>query len=45
MGANAAHRYVGFNTIGILGCVIAGAWAVCVWAELSGNAAQLPRAL
>jgi predicted metal-binding membrane protein len=41
MGANAAHRYVGFNTIGILGCVIAGAWAVCVWAELSGNAAQL----
>lgn len=41
MAANAAHRYVGFNTIGILGCVIAAAWAVCVWAELSGNAAQL----
>jgi predicted metal-binding membrane protein len=41
MGANAAHRHVGFNTIGILGCVIAAAWAVCVWAEVSGNAALL----
>jgi predicted metal-binding membrane protein len=41
MAASAAHRYVGFNTIGILGCVIAAAWAVCVWADLSGNAAQL----
>jgi predicted metal-binding membrane protein len=41
MGANAAHRYVSFNTIGILGCVIAAAWAVCVWAEVSGNAALL----
>jgi predicted metal-binding membrane protein len=27
--------------IRVLGCVIAAAWAVCVWAELSGKAAQL----
>ena len=41
MAANAAQRQVGINTLGILGCVIAAAWAVCVWAELSGNAGQL----
>jgi predicted metal-binding membrane protein len=41
MAANAAHGYHRFNTIGILGCVIAAAWLVCAWAELSGNAAQL----
>jgi predicted metal-binding membrane protein len=40
MAANAAYR-LRFNTIGLLGCVIATAWAVCLWAELSGNAAQL----
>jgi predicted metal-binding membrane protein len=39
--ANAAHRSMRFNAIGILGCVIAAAWAVCVWAERNGNAAQL----
>jgi predicted metal-binding membrane protein len=41
MAANAAYRYVRVNTIAILGSVIAVAWAVCVWVELSGNAAQL----
>ena len=41
MAANAAHRSVRFNAIGVLGCVIVAAWAVCVWAELSGNAALL----
>ena len=41
MAANAAQRRVGFNTLGILGCAIAAAWAICAWAELSGNAAQL----
>ncbi|MBV8724058.1 MAG: DUF2182 domain-containing protein [Candidatus Eremiobacteraeota bacterium] len=40
MAANAAHRYR-LNTIGILACCIAAAWAACAWAELSGNAAQL----
>jgi hypothetical protein len=40
MAANAAYRYIRFNTIRSLGCVIAVAWAVCVWAELSGVAAQ-----
>jgi predicted metal-binding membrane protein len=41
MAANAAYRYVRFNTIGVLGGVIAAAWAVCAWAEWSGMAAQL----
>jgi predicted metal-binding membrane protein len=41
MAANAADRCARFNTIGTLGCVIAAAWAVCVWAELTGNAAAL----
>jgi predicted metal-binding membrane protein len=41
MAASLARRYVRFNAIGILACVIAGAWMVCVWAELSGIAAQL----
>jgi predicted metal-binding membrane protein len=41
MTANAAHRYVRFNTTGVLACVIAAAWAVCAWAERTGNAAQL----
>jgi len=41
MAAKAAHRYVRFNAIGLLGCAIALAWAVCAWAELTGNAAQL----
>jgi len=41
MVANAAYRLVRSNTLGMLGSVIAIAWAVCVWAELSGNAAQL----
>ena len=41
MAANAAHRIIRFNTIGVLGCAIAAAWAVCIWAELNGNAAQL----
>lgn len=41
MAAQVASRYARFNTIGILGCVIAVAWGVCIWAERSGNAAQL----
>jgi predicted metal-binding membrane protein len=41
MAAHAAHRYARFNAIGVLGCIIAAAWAACAWAELSGNAAQL----
>lgn len=41
MAANAAYRQVRFNAVGVLGCAIAIAWAICVWAELSGNAAQL----
>lgn len=41
MAANAAQRYLRFNAIGILGCTIAAAWAVCAWAELNGTAAQL----
>lgn len=41
MAANAAHRPVRFNTIGILACAIAAAWAVCAWTEFSGTAAQL----
>ncbi|HVR47212.1 MAG TPA: DUF2182 domain-containing protein [Candidatus Binatia bacterium] len=41
MAANAAYRYVRFSTIGVLGCAIVAAWAVCVWAEMSGNAAHV----
>ncbi len=41
MVANAAHRSARFNTLYVLGGAIAFAWAVCVWAERSGNAAQL----
>jgi predicted metal-binding membrane protein len=41
MAANAAYRPVRFNAIGVLGCVIAAAWLICAWTELSGNAAQL----
>jgi predicted metal-binding membrane protein len=41
MAANAAPRAIRFNTIGTLACVIAIAWAVCAWAEVSGTAAQL----
>jgi len=41
MAAHAAHRFGRFNTIGVLGCAIAAAWAVCVWAEVTGYAAQL----
>lgn len=41
MAANAAGRYVRFNAIAVLGCVIAAAWAFCIWVELSGNAGQL----
>jgi predicted metal-binding membrane protein len=40
MAASVANRDVRFSTLGILGWVIAAAWAVCAWAELSGNAAQ-----
>ncbi len=40
MAARAASRHGRFNAIGVLACVIAGAWAVCAWAELTGNAAQ-----
>jgi predicted metal-binding membrane protein len=40
MAANAAQRLPRFNTLGLLGGVIATAWAVCVWAELSGNGAR-----
>jgi len=41
VAANAAYRYVRFSTIGVLGCAIVAAWAVCVWAEMSGNAAHV----
>jgi predicted metal-binding membrane protein len=41
MAANAAYRFARFNTVAILGCVIAVAWLLCAWAELSGTAAQL----
>jgi predicted metal-binding membrane protein len=41
MAANVAYRHARFNVIGVLGCVIAAAWAVCLWAELTGYAAQL----
>lgn len=42
MAAEAAHRSARFNTtIGTLACVIAAAWAFCIWSEMSGNAARL----
>ncbi|MBV8532151.1 MAG: DUF2182 domain-containing protein [Candidatus Eremiobacteraeota bacterium] len=41
MAAKAARRPTRFNTIGGLGFAIVGAWAVCVWAERNGAAAQL----
>jgi predicted metal-binding membrane protein len=41
VATNAAHRYVRFNAIGILGCAIAAAWLICAAVELTGNAAQL----
>ncbi len=41
MAANAAHHSMRFNTIAVLGCVVAAAWAVCGWAEFTGIAAQL----
>jgi predicted metal-binding membrane protein len=40
MAVSAAYRNARFGTIGILGCVIAAAWAVCIWAERNGSAAQ-----
>ncbi len=40
MAASAARPNVRFDPIAILGCGIAVAWAVCIWAELSGNAAR-----
>jgi predicted metal-binding membrane protein len=39
--AATSHRSARFNTIAVLGCVIAAAWATCAWAEFSGVAAQL----
>src|ERR1700729_798190 len=41
MAAQTTHRSARFNTIAVLGCVIAAAWAVCAWAEFSGVAAQI----
>lgn len=41
MAAHAATRLARFNAIGILGCVIVVAWAVCIWAERAGLSAQL----
>jgi predicted metal-binding membrane protein len=41
MAANVEQRPFRINTIGILVCAIVGAWAVCAWVELSGNAEQL----
>jgi predicted metal-binding membrane protein len=41
MAATAPRRFVRFNAVAVLACAIAGAWIVCAWAELSGNAAQL----
>jgi predicted metal-binding membrane protein len=41
MAANAARRWVRFNVLGVLACIIAGAWMVCAWAELSGAAGTL----
>lgn len=41
MATNAAHRYFRFNAIAAMGCMIAAAWAISAWVELSGNATQL----
>jgi len=41
IATNARRGYVAFNAVGLLGCAIAVAWSVCVWAERSGAAAQL----
>lgn len=41
MATNAAHRHRRFDAIGLLVCVIAAAWLMSAWVELSGNAAQL----
>lgn len=41
MAAQATYRDARFNTVAFLGCVIVTAWAVCIWAERSGYAAQL----
>ncbi len=41
MATNVARPYLRFNAIALLGCIIAGAWAVCLWVESTGNAAQL----
>ncbi|HEY2476957.1 MAG TPA: DUF2182 domain-containing protein [Candidatus Cybelea sp.] len=41
MAVKAERRFIYFNTISVLGTVIAAAWAVCAWAELNGFAAQL----
>lgn len=41
MAARAAATHNRFNVIGLLACVIAGAWALCAWAELSGVAPLL----
>jgi len=41
MATNAAHWYRRFHAIGFLGCVVAVAWLVSAWVELSGNAVQL----
>ena len=41
MAANAEPRYVRFNAIAVVGSIIAAAWAICAWVELTGNAAQL----
>lgn len=41
MAARAAATHTRFNVIGFLACVIAGAWAICAWAEISGAAAPL----
>ena len=35
-----AHRLARFNAVTLLAGAIAAAWAFCLWAELSGNAAQ-----
>lgn len=41
MVVNAERRFMRVNTVGVLGAVIAVAWAACAWAELNGFAAQL----
>ena len=41
MAVKAASRSAAPNTVGILAVVIATAWGVCAWAELSGFASRL----